>query len=153
MRIEEFITEALILPEIRATRAADVITELGALLAQGHPGVSEADIIRVLLARERVGSTALGEGLAVPHAKLRSLDHLIACFGRSRRGVEFGAADRKPTRFFFALVAPESSAGDYLKALARISRLFRNPELSGRLMAARGAHDIFRVLTEADAES
>lgn len=152
MKIGEMIREDLILPEVRSSRKDEVIRELAGFLASNDDRVTAADVTRVLLEREKQGSTALGEGIAVPHGKLGSVDELIACLGRSRRGVDFGAADGKPTHFFFVIVAPPSSAGDHLKALARISRVFRDDSLRDRLMDAETAEEMQNVIGEAEGD-
>lgn len=151
MKISELIRKELILPEIRASRKEDVIRELSEYLARQDEGVSGAEVTKVLLEREKLGSTALGDGIAVPHGKLETVQKLVGCLGRSRRGIDFGAEDGKPTHFLFVIVAPPDCAGDHLKALARISRLFKDPDIRGRLMAAETAADLHAVFEEADA--
>lgn len=150
MKITDFLREELVLPEIRATRKADVIRELAAHLANLE-GVNQKDLERVLLERERLGSTALGEGIAIPHGKLDSADRLIGCLGRSRKGIDFESVDGKPTHFFFLLAAPQSSVGEHLKALAGVSRVFKESPFRARLMAAETAHDMYRIIEEGDA--
>lgn len=150
MKIVDFIREESILPEIRAAKKQDVIRELADHLAEHNEGVNQEDVVRVLLERERLGSTAISEDIAVPHGKLDAVGKLVASFARSRKGIHFGAEDGRPTHFFFVLVAPTRSAGDHLKALARISRLFRNPDFRSRLMAADTAADIYRIIKEED---
>ena len=83
--------------------------------------MNQEELVKVLLEREKLGSTGINDGVAIPHGKLKNIDHLLALFGRSRGGIDFGALDGKLSHFFFLLVAPESSAGAHLKALARIS--------------------------------
>jgi nitrogen PTS system EIIA component len=147
VKIIDFIREELILPDIRATKKAAVIRELAAHL--GRIECMDANAIeRVLEAREQLGSTAVGEGIAIPHGKMETADRLIGCLGRSRKGVDFGSEDGKPTHFFFALVAPEGSTGDHLKALARISRLFRDPSIRARLTEAETAAGIYAILEQ-----
>lgn len=151
MRAVDLIGEDLILPRLRARRARDVIPELGAFLAAHHPGVSERDAVRVLSEREQLGSTAVGEGLAIPHAKLGTARSLLACMGRSRRGIDFASPDDQPTHFFFVLIAPEQAQGDHLKALARISRLFRSDEMRTGLLTAETAQEMYEIMTTAEA--
>lgn len=146
----DLIREDFIVADLRARRRADVIRELGSFLAKHHAGLSEKEVIRALAERERLGSTAVGEGLAIPHAKLDSVRDLVACFGRSRRGIDFGSPDDEPTHFFFVLIAPEGAPGDHLKALARISRLFRNAAFRARLMAAETAREMHELIAAED---
>ncbi|MGH7576492.1 MAG: PTS sugar transporter subunit IIA [Longimicrobiales bacterium] len=148
----DLLREDLILPRLAAADGDAVIRELGEFLAERHPGVNADDAIRVLAARERLGSTAVGEGLAIPHAKLDSLNDLVACLGRSRRGIDFHAPDGKPSHFFFVLIAPVAAPGSHLKALARITRLFRDADFRARLVAARTAREMYDIITAEEEE-
>jgi PTS system nitrogen regulatory IIA component len=155
MKIVDFIREDLILPELAAKAKPDVLAELAAHLAtnqnpNGH--VAKEDLLRVLVEREKLASTAIGEGVAIPHGKLDAVGKLVACVGRARDGVDFDSMDGRPTHLFFVLVAPENSTGVHLKALARISRLFKDPEFRTRLMAADGAKEMFEVIADEDAK-
>lgn len=152
MKIVDFIREDLILPELSATAKPDVLVELASHLASHHNGVSRDELLRVLVEREKLASTAIGEGVAIPHGKLDAVGKLVACVGRAREGVEFDSMDGRPTHLFFVLVAPENSTGVHLKALARISRLFKDPEFRTRLMAAEGAKEMFEVIADEDAK-
>src|SRR5437868_15328280 len=125
MKIAEFLREDLILPDLQATDKAGVLRELCAPLARAH-GFEAGRLTEVLLEREKLGSTGIGEGVAIPHGKLPGVPGLLAAFGRSTKGVEFAAIDGRPAQLFFVLFAPENSAGVHLKALARISRLFKS---------------------------
>jgi PTS system nitrogen regulatory IIA component len=113
--------------------------------------MNRTTLLRVLIERERLASTAIGEGVAIPHGKL-PVPKLVGCVGISRRGVDFESMDGRPTHIFFVLVAPENSTGIHLKALARISRLFKDPDFRSRLLQARDAADMFRVLADEDAK-
>ena len=152
MKIVDFIREDLILPELSATDKPDVLVELASHLASHHNGVSRDELLRVLVEREKLASTAIGEGVAIPHGKLDAVGKLVACVGRAREGVDFDSMDGRPTHLFFVLVAPENSTGVHLKALARISRLFKDPEFRTRLMAAEGAKEMFEVIADEDAK-
>ncbi|HKA86544.1 MAG TPA: PTS sugar transporter subunit IIA [Haliangiales bacterium] len=155
MKIVDFIREDLILPELHAKAKPDVLAELAAHLAENqNPNgrVAKEDLLRVLVEREKLASTAIGEGVAIPHGKLDAVGKLVACVGRARAGVDFDSMDGRPTHLFFVLVAPENSTGVHLKALARISRLFKDPEFRTRLMAADGAKEMFEVIADEDAK-
>src|SRR5260221_13195174 len=123
MRIAEFLREDLVFPNLAATDKAGVLGELSAGLARAFPGLTAARLTETLLEREKLGSTGIGEGVAIPHGKLPGIPGLVAAFARSRRGVDFASIDGKPTYLFFVLFAPENSAGLYLKGLGRTSRL------------------------------
>jgi len=132
-----------------------VIRELADHLAAHVTGPQKIDrevLAKVLLERERLASTAIGEGVAIPHGKLDAVGKLVAVVGRATEGVDFDSMDGRPTHLFFVLVAPENSTGVHLKALARISRLFKDPEFRTRLMQAKDAQDIYRVIADEDAK-
>lgn len=150
MRIAELLREDAVLPQLRASDPNDAIRELGTFLSQRYPTISKEDAIHVLLEREALGSTAVDDGLAIPHAKLASVDRLVACFGRSRKGIDFGAPDGNPSHYFFVLIAPEVAAGAHLKTLAHVSRLFRDASFRTRLLTARDAHEMYEVMIAED---
>src|SRR5882724_8834170 len=152
MKIAEFLREDLILPDLQATDKAGVLRELCAPLARAH-GLDPGRLTEVLLEREKLGSTGVGEGVAIPHGKLPGVPNLLAAFGRSKRGVDFAAIDGKPTYLFFVLFAPENSAGIHLKALARISRLFRNASFRDSILQAQGAQEIYALIVQEDAKA
>ena len=105
-------------------------------------------MLQVLLERERLGSTGIGEGIAIPHGKLQGLDEILLSFGRSSEGISFDAMDGKPVHLFFLLMAPENSAGLHLKILAKISRMLKDPALRDNLLRAMGKERIWRIIEE-----
>ncbi|MBI4511999.1 MAG: PTS sugar transporter subunit IIA [Deltaproteobacteria bacterium] len=152
MKIIDFIREDLIVPDLRASDKLDVLEELASRLAERHEGVVKEELVKVLIERERLASTAIGEGIAIPHGKLDAVGRLVACVGRAREGVDFDSMDGRPTHLFFVLVAPENSTGVHLKALARISRLFKDGEFRSRLLTANSAHEIYEIIADEDAK-
>jgi PTS system nitrogen regulatory IIA component len=152
MKIAEFLREDLILPELRSTDKAGVLREMCEALARAYPQLSAPRLTETLLEREKLGSTGVGEGVAIPHGKLAGLPGLLAAFGRSTKGVDFAAIDSKPTYLFFVLFAPENSAGVHLKALARISRLFKSPQFRSSILEARDAKEIHSQISTEDAK-
>ena len=104
--------------------------------------------MQVLLDRERLGSTGIGEGVAIPHGKLNNIDRQLIAFGLSRKGVDFDAMDGKPARLFFLLIAPEDSVGVHLKTLARISKLLKTSHARERLLSAADRAQIYRIISE-----
>ena len=108
--------------------------------------------MEVLLERERLGSTGIGDGIAIPHGKLKDLDQLALSFGRSTAGVDFESMDGKPAHLFFLLVAPENCAGIHLRALAKIARLLKNSAVRKRLASVGTQDEIYAVLQEDDDE-
>ena len=153
MRIAEFLKPDAVVEELRSTSKTEILRELSAALARTNPNISPQRLATVLEERERVNSTGVGEGVAIPHGKLPELSSLSASFGVCRAGIDFDAHDKKPTFLFFALVAPENSAGLHLKALARISRLFRNASFRESILAARGAQEIYSLILQEDAKA
>jgi PTS system nitrogen regulatory IIA component len=119
-------------------------------LAAAEPSVPADELLSVLIDREELQSTGIGEGVAIPHGKMAGLDRLMATFARSDDGVDFASIDGKPTQLYFMLVVPEHSGGQHLKALARISRFFRDPSFRGKLMDATSTEAIFRAIEEED---
>lgn len=115
-------------------------------------GINHEDLVKVLMERERLGSTGIGGGIGIPHGKLRKLDDLMLGFGLSRRGVDFESMDGRPTHIFFLLLTPESSAGLHLKLLARISRLLKNEDFKAQLMHAETREEILSIIRERDEE-
>jgi PTS system nitrogen regulatory IIA component len=152
MRIAEFLREDLVFPDLAASDKAGVLGELSAGLARAYPALNAGRLTETLLEREKLGSTGIGEGVAIPHGKLPGIPGLIAAFARSKRGVDFASIDGKPTFLFFVLFAPENSAGLHLKALARISRLFKQPQFRQSIQSAADAPAIFRLISEEDAK-
>jgi len=155
MKIVDFVGPELIVPQLAAREKSAVIRELADHLAAHVSGPQKIDrevLAKVLLERERLASTAIGEGVAIPHGKLDAVGKLVACIGRAPAGVDFESMDGRPTHLFFVLVAPENSTCVHLKALARISRLFKDPEFRTRLIQAKDAAEMYRVIAEEDAK-
>jgi PTS system nitrogen regulatory IIA component len=150
MRLTSIMSEELVLPDVRSTAKEGLLSEVVDCLAESKPEIDREEALRVLLARERLGSTAVGRGFAVPHAKLRSLDGMVACFARSSDGVDFASLDGQPAHLFLALLAPEGAAGLHLKALARASRLFKNATLREQLMVESSRVGLWEIIRNAD---
>ena len=127
-----------------------IIKEICAFLVQQHHEIEDCHIEEILLERERLGSTGIGEGVAIPHGKLKGIKSLIACLARSKQGVPFDAQDGNVVSLFFVLLAPEGSAGNHLKALARVARLMHNDTFRQQLLAARDAVEIFDIVARED---
>jgi PTS system nitrogen regulatory IIA component len=151
MMISDLIPAGGIVDDLRSETKEGVLRELSDAVCRAVPGMSPDHLASVLLDRESLGSTGIGEGVAIPHGKMPGIDRLIAVFGRSHGGVQFASLDGKPARLFFLVVAPESnSAGMHLKALARISRLVKDERFRRRLLEAEGVEGLSRALREED---
>ncbi len=151
MKIEDILAEELVLADLAARSKADVLDELATAVASRHPELDRERLVQALEDRERLNSTALGDGVAIPHGKLSGIKRVFAAFARSRQGVDFHSLDGQPTHLFFLLVAPEDSAGAHLKALARISRLLKDDGFRARLMQAPHAAALFDTIRQEDA--
>lgn len=151
MRIDDILAPELVLAAIQATTKPGVLDELASAIAVQYPDIDRQRLVAALDERERLNSTALGEGVAIPHGKLPGLRRVFAAFGRSAAGVDFQSLDGKPTHLFFLLVAPEESAGAHLKALARISRLLKDEAFRARLREAPDAETLYRIIRDEDA--
>jgi PTS system nitrogen regulatory IIA component len=150
MKILDILPQQSVVADLRGTSKLEVLDELSAVLAEQHSQIPRARLVEVLLERENLGSTAIGEGIAIPHGKLPKLPGVVAAFGRSRSGVDFQSLDGGATQLFFLLVAPEDASGAHLKALARVSRLLRDKEFRNRLLGAETAEQIYRIIREED---
>ena len=146
------ITEKRIAPFMKATTKKEALHELADLMHASCPSCGSAkDIAAILSEREQIGSTGIGEGVAIPHGKMAGLSQIEICFGRSIPGVLFASADNKPVHFFFLLLAPPDSAGPYLKALARLARFLKSPHTRSRLLHAESAQEIANIFAETSA--
>ena len=150
MRVVDILSQEFILPQLQGSTKTDVLRELAQHLAQHTPGVDTEQLVAVLLDRERLGTTAIGEGIAIPHGKLPGLKHVVAVFGLSPHGVDCSSLDGGLTRLFFLLVAPEDSAGVHLKALARVSRLLKDKAFRERLLQGGSQADLHQLICEED---
>jgi nitrogen PTS system EIIA component len=151
MKITEILSADLVVPELGGNTKPQILHELAQPLAAKYRDLELAAITAVLAERERLGSTAIGDGIAIPHGKMPGVKQILGVFGRHRRGVDFESLDGRPTHLFFVLVAPEDSTSLHLKALARVSRLFKDGSFRDRLMTAGQAEEIFRLIVEEDA--
>jgi PTS system nitrogen regulatory IIA component len=151
VRLVDILSEDLVVASLRSRDRDGVLGEIADHVAKRHGDVDRDLAKRVLYDRECIGSTGIGQGIAIPHAKLPRIKTLIACFARSVEGVEFGSLDSKPAHLFLTLLAPEGQAGIHLKALARVSRLFKDPGFRARLMDPADAHGLFGIISSEDA--
>lgn len=150
--IGDLLQDDLVIEEIKATDKIGVIREFaGILQATGRVTDAEA-LVRVLLERESLGSTGIGNGVAIPHGKLSFISNMVVAFGRSSRGVDFQSLDAQPVYLFFLLVTPDNKPGDHLKALARISRILKNPDLRENLKRTSDRQELKRLIYEEDSK-
>lgn len=150
MKITEILPPDAIVTELNSTTKAGVLEELSEVMERVSGLQLKEQLIRALEERERLGTTGIGDGVAIPHGKLKDVKVMMAAFGRSKRGLDFQSIDGKPAHIFFLLVAPEEMPGPHLKALARISRLLKEPSRRKALMEAGTKEDIYRLISEGD---
>ena len=150
MKITEMLQREFVLEELKARNKRDALAELAGVFTKGKIKVGPDAILQILLERERLGSTGIGDGIAIPHGKISGIDEMVVSFGRSREGIAFDAMDGKPVHLFFLLMAPENSAGQHLKVLAKISRMLKDPDFRKSLLEAKMHEDLFRVIAEKD---
>lgn len=149
MKIMDVLNINAINVDLKARDKKGILDELVAPVAQ-ETGASHDKLVKVLMDRERLGSTGIGGGIGIPHGKLKNLESLILGFGLSRQGIDFESMDGRPTHIYFLLLTPESSAGVHLKLLARISRLLKNDGVKERLMQAQAPQDVITIIQEED---
>ena len=152
MKITELLRNEFVLEELEAKSKQEALAELAGVFAKGKSKCDAGAMLRVLLEREKLGSTGIGDGIAIPHGKLAGLDEILVAFGRSREGIAFEALDGKPVHLIFLLMAPENSAGQHLKVLAKISRMLKDGGFRKKLLETRTHDDLVRIITEKDDE-
>jgi len=150
MKITDILSPDVVVADLKGTTKPDVLNELAKALAARYTEIKLADLTAVLAERERLGSTAIGDGIAIPHGKLRGVTKIIGAFGRHQQGVDFDSLDGEPSQIFFVLVAPEDSASLHLKALARVSRLLKEASFRSRLLAAKDSAELYTLIKEED---
>ena len=150
MRIADFIKLDNICADLKSTGKMNVLAELAKLLEGDCPNTDEDQIAKILVERERLATTGIGDGVAIPHGKLSGIDGICAAIGISRTGIPFDAVDENPIHIFVALLAPQHSTGDHLKALARVSRLLKDPAFRNRLLESKTPTEIYNTLLEED---
>lgn len=150
MRITDVLDPEAVIPSLKAREKLAVLEEIVTQVSS-HFGFEDPQrLLEVVCARERICSTAIGEGVAIPHGKLPGLKRLHIAFARSREGVEFDAQDGTPTHLFFLLVAPEGSTSEHLSALARLSRLVKDPSLREHLMHVQTPGEVVSIIRQAE---
>lgn len=150
MNIAELTAENFVIKDLKSQTKKEVLSELSEVFAEGDLEIDSERMVEVLLEREKLGSTGIGDGIAIPHGKLKGLKHLLVSFGKSERGIDFESLDGKPVHIFFMLIAPENSAGQHLKALAKISRMLKDEDFRQALMDADTPADMFNIVREKD---
>lgn len=152
MEITDLISPNTVFADIKATSKKQALQEL-ARRAAAATGCAEREVLDVLLERERLGTTGIGQGIAIPHGKLPKLDNVHGFFAKLDSGINFDAMDDLPVDLIFLLLAPETAGADHLKALARVSRTLRDKGRCEKLRGSEDADALYAVLTEEGAQS
>ena len=147
MEINDLLVPEGVVADLKATSKKQALQDLAKRAAEVS-GLHERAIFDVLMERERLGTTGVGNGIAIPHGKLASLDRIYGLFARLEQPIDFHAIDERPVDLIFVLLAPENAGADHLKALARISRLLRNNGICDKLRGTDSAEALFAILTE-----
>jgi len=151
MKILDVLPKEAILADLKAVDKKGVLEELVVPIAD-IAGLNHGDLVKVLMERERLGSTGIGDGIGIPHGKVRDLKSLILGFGLSRKGVDFDSMDGRPAHIFFLLITPENSTGLHLKLLARISRILKTDPFNEKLRRAKNRDELYSIIKEEEDE-
>jgi len=151
MKILDTLKKEAIIGDLKSTDKKEVLEELVTPIA-GMIDVELEELVRILMERERLGSTGIGGGIGIPHGKLKNLDSLVLGFGLSRKGVDFESMDGRPTHIFFVLLSPENSTGLHLKLLARISKLLKDEDFKDKLLNAADSEALYNIIETDDEE-
>lgn len=149
MKLGDYLEKELIIPALASASKAEALAELISPLASITPSLDAENAVSVLLEREKLGTTGIGDGIAIPHGKLESLDKIRVIVGRSANGVEFEALDFKPCHIFFLVLAPEQVAGLHLRLLAQISRLLKDEHFRTAFLQAEDEEALWKLLKNA----
>ncbi len=151
MKILDVLFKDAVLVDLKSMDKKGVLEELVEPVT-GITRIDRNELVKILMDRERLGSTGIGGGIAIPHGKMKGLDTLILGFGLSRKGVDFESMDNRPSHIFFLLLTPENSTGVHLKLLARISKLLKDESVKERLFNAADREEVLNIIREHDEE-
>jgi len=153
MKLSDIITRDSVIPNLKARDKAGVLKELAEVICNAEPSIDKDALVKVLEEREKLGSTGIGDGVAIPHGKLNGISKPYMSFGRSKSGVDFDSMDTQPVHLFFLLLAPENSAGAHLKVLAKIAKMLKNTSFRKKLLEARDRDEIYDIIVQSDEAS
>jgi PTS system nitrogen regulatory IIA component len=152
MKITDILKKEFIIENLVSADKASVLEELSLFLKSKGLVPEKENLLNALMEREKLGSTGIGENVAIPHAKSSEIDQIVTIFARSIKGVEFDSLDKKPVHFIYLVLAPEKSSGQHLKVLARISRLLKNKSLREAIMNASETNQIYSIIADEDSK-
>ncbi|HOV89308.1 MAG TPA: PTS sugar transporter subunit IIA [Syntrophorhabdaceae bacterium] len=152
MKLQEILLESCVIDNIAASTKNDAIYELCGALKKAGLINNVQEVVDIIIERERLGSTGIGEGIAIPHGKMKGIKNILCAIGKSSKGIDFDAIDKKPVNIIFLLLAPEGSASMHLKMLSRISKILRDHSIRKRLLELKDAHEIYSYIIEEDSK-
>jgi nitrogen PTS system EIIA component len=150
MRLDQILRLQSVNDNLRARTKTEALAELSEMIINDGPKLDQSQVLEVLLQREKLGSTGIGDGIAIPHGKVGALKELVVAFGRSKEGIDFDSLDGKPVHLFFLLLAPENCTGRHLKTLAKISKMLKVNSFRKMFMEAKSKDDLYRIIVEQD---
>ncbi|MCX7966656.1 MAG: PTS sugar transporter subunit IIA [Syntrophorhabdaceae bacterium] len=150
MNLEEILSESCVISNLKASNKKDAIYEMCESLKKAGLIENVQEVVDVILEREKLGSTGIGEGIAIPHGKMKGIKNILCAFGKSEKGIDFDSIDKKPVYIIVLLLAPEGSASMHLKMLSRISKILRDTSIRNRLLELKDARDIYSYVLEED---
>lgn len=153
MQLDQILISGFINENLQAKNKTDALQELVQTIIDGGLKLNLAAVMEVLQQREKLGSTGIGDGVAIPHGKIPGLPELVVAFGRSKEGISFDSIDGKPVHIFFLLLAPENSAGQHLKVLAKISKMLKVVDFRKKLMEAKSHDELHQIIISQDQNS
>ena len=153
MKLPEIFEENNVILELKAKDKIGVLEELAGVISNHEPSIDKGALVKVLVERERLGSTGIGDGVAIPHGKMNGVTHPIISFGRSKQGLDFESMDGQPVHLFFLLIAPENSSGIHLQVLAKIAKILKNRIFRKKLMEPATRKELYQTIIETDEES
>ena len=150
MQLSDIINKNNIIPALKAKDKNGALEELAESMARQEPSVEKNSLVKILMEREQLGTTGIGDGVAIPHGKLSTIDRPLVSFGRSRDGLDFDSMDGQPSYLFFLLVAPDNSSGVHLQILAKIAKLLKNSAFRKELMDAAGREELYQTIIRSE---
>jgi PTS system nitrogen regulatory IIA component len=150
VKLADILRESCVVADIKGVTKREILFEMVETLKKAKLIDDIEPVVEIIMEREKLGSTGIGDGVAIPHGKMKKLNTILCVAGRSKEGVNFDAVDRRPVHIFFLVLAPEDSASMHLKVLSRISKVLRDQSFKKNILKLADAHDIYTNIIEAD---
>ena len=150
MKLADILRESCVISDIKGVTKREILSEMVETLKNAKLIDDVDSVVNIIMERESLGSTGIGDGVAIPHGKMKKLNTILCVAGRSKEGVNFDAVDRQPVHIFFLVLAPEDSASLHLKVLSRISKVLRDQSFRKKILKLSDAHEIYTSIIEAD---